>query len=214
MTTLNAKNLTLNEVHQLLKLEELFSDRSFATLLSLEPLTEFEQKEIAQIREDFRYYLRAGKVLEGQVKLLVLAPLLRLAGFYSYPIQINLEQDIADIVITDEDTTITGRLDILAANQAKTASAYFWILVIETKNSQIDALAGLPQLLTYASSSLEQQKSVWGLTTNGVSYRFVYLEAGNPSTYQLMPEVNLIDSERAVQLLQILKAICNLEPTI
>ncbi len=209
MTTLNAKNLTLSEIHPLLKLDERFSNLSFE-LLSLEPLTEEEQQEITQIRKDFRYYLNAGKVLEGQVKLLVLAPLLRLAGFYRYPLQITLEQDIADIAIANEDTTITGRFDILAVNKAKTTNAYFWILVIETKNSQVDALAGLPQLLAYAIGSLEHQESAWGLTTNGVSYRFVYLQAGNPPTYQLMPEVNLIDTQRAVQLLQILKAICNL----
>ena len=82
--------------------------------------------------------------------------------------------------------------------------------MIEAKNSQVDALAGLPQLLAYAIGSLEYQESAWGLTTNGVSYRFVYLQAGNPPTYQLMPEVNLIDTQRAVQLLQLLKAICNL----
>ena len=209
MTTLNAKNLTLSEVHRLLKLDERFSNLSFE-LLSLEPLTEEEQQEITQIRKDFRYYLNAGKVSEGQVKLLVLAPLLRLAGFYRYPLQITLEQDIADIAIADEDPTITGRFDILAVNKAKTTNPYFWILVIETKNSQVDALAGLPQLLAYAIGSLEYQESAWGLTTNGVSYRFVYLQAGNPPTYQLMPEVNLIDTQRAVQLLQVLKAICNL----
>ena len=90
MTDLNAKNLTLNQVYHLLKLEEQFSKHSFTRLLSLEPLTEFEEQEIAQIRNDFRWYLNAGKVLEGQVKLLVLAPLLRLAGFYSPPIQITL----------------------------------------------------------------------------------------------------------------------------
>ena len=82
--------------------------------------------------------------------------------------------------------------------------------MIETKNSQIDPLAGLPQLLTYAFQSLEHQQSVWGLTTNGTSYRFVYLLRGNPQTYQLLPEVNLIDPERAIELLQVLKALCKL----
>ena len=76
------------------------------------------------------------------MKLLVLAPLLRLAGFYRYPLQITLEQDIAEIVIADEDVIITGRFDILAVNKAKAASPYFWILVIEAKNSQVDALTG------------------------------------------------------------------------
>ena len=61
MTTLNAKNLTLTKVHQLLKLDERFSNLSFK-LLSLEPLMQEEQQEITQIRKDFRYYLNAGKV--------------------------------------------------------------------------------------------------------------------------------------------------------
>jgi hypothetical protein len=206
ITTLNAKNLSLQEVHQLLGIEERLDNITFDLLLNLEPLTEFERQEMFQIRKDFREYLRLGKVSEGQVKLLVLAPLLRLAGFYKQPIQLNLEQDIAEISIEDEDTRITGRLDILAVRRSK-EPPFLWIVVIESKNSGIDALEGLPQLLTYAHHSLENQKTVWGLTTNGVSYRFVYLQSGNPSTYHILPEVNLVDLDRALQLLQILKSL-------
>jgi hypothetical protein len=39
----------------------------------------------------------------------------------------------------------------------------------------------------------------------------VYLQQGNSPTYQLLPELNLIDSERTIQLLQVLKAICKLQ---
>ena len=39
---------------------------------------------------------------------------MRLAGFYKAPLVIKLEEDIAEIAITDEDTTIKGRIDILA----------------------------------------------------------------------------------------------------
>jgi hypothetical protein len=131
--------------------------------------------------------------------------LLRLAGFYRRPIYISLEQAIAPIEILDEDTKITGRMDLLVARQDN--STRLWVLVLETKNSTSEALNGLPQLLTYAFTSLEQQESVWGLTTNGLSYRFVYLRAGSPATYQIMPELNLIDDDRALQLLQILKAV-------
>jgi Ni,Fe-hydrogenase I large subunit len=103
-------------------------------------------------------------------------------------------------------------MDILAVNKAMpTTGISFWILVIETKNTLAEAFAGLPQLLTYASKSLENQQSVWGLTTNGLRYQFVYLQQGNPPTYQLLPELNLIDSERTIQLLQVLKAICKLQ---
>jgi len=57
MTTIKAKDITINEVHKLLKFQELTNINSFTTWLSLEPLTELEQQELGQIRQDFRAYL-------------------------------------------------------------------------------------------------------------------------------------------------------------
>jgi hypothetical protein len=211
MTILNAKNLTLGEVHHLLGFQEQY-DGSFTPLLSLEPLTDIEKQELVQIRNDYRYYLSASKVSEGLIKALTTFPLLRLAGFYRYPIQISIEENIADIRIEDEDRLITGRFDILAVNKSTQTATKppIWILVIESKNSAVEVRQGLPQLLTYAYKSLEEQSSVWGLVMNGLQYLFAYIQAGNPPTYQLMPELHLMESERAMQLLQVLKAICKL----
>jgi len=208
MTTLQAKNLTLEDVQNLLGLKEQF-DASFSDLLTLQPLTEFEQQELTQIRNDFRHYIASGKVSEGQVKFLVVAPLMRLAGFYKVPLAITLEEDIAEIEITDEDISIKGRIDILTVKKSP-AKATFWILVIEAKNSEIAALTGLPQLLTYACKSLDHQPMVWGLATNGVTYQFVYLSHGHTPIYRLLPDLSLFNSERSLQLLQVLKAVCNL----
>ena len=116
MTAFNAKNLNLNEVIRLLKLQKL-PNGSFTPLLSLEPLTEFEQQELIQTCEDFDSYLTDGRVSEGQVKLVSVGPLLRLAGFYPSPIKMLLEEGIADITIDDEDTTIMGRFDLLAIDK-------------------------------------------------------------------------------------------------
>jgi hypothetical protein len=212
MTTLNAKELSLNDVHRLLGFQRQYNS-SFTSLLSLEPLTEFELQELLQIRDDFDNYLSESKVLEGMVKALTTFPLMRLAGFYRSPIKISLEENIAQINIVDEDTNITGRLDILAVNKtiSTTSITPFWVLVVESKNSEIDVSAGLPQLLTYAYKSLERQPSVWGLTTNGHNYQFVYIQQGNFPVYQLMPFLNLMDFEPAAQLLQVLKSICKLQ---
>lgn len=209
MTILNARNLSLEEVHRIFGFQKQYTDL-FNLLLTLEDLTEVEQQELLQIRDDFDRYLSAGKVSEGQVKFLVIAPLMRLARFYRDPIEIRLEEDIADINIEDEDTIITGRMDILAVNKAKTSKnkTYFLTLIIESKNSQIDVLVGLPQLLTYVNESLSSQESVWGLVTNGRSYQFVYIQQGNPPVYQILPELNLMERARSVILLQVLKAIC------
>jgi hypothetical protein len=215
MTTLDARNLSLAEVYRLLNLERRFNN-SFTSLLSLEPLTEDEQKKLEEIRNNFENYYSWGKFSEGQVKFLTLAPLMWLAGFYHPTIEITLEENIADISIEDEDTIIKGRMDILAVNktESKKNTTLFWILVIEAKNSSVEALEGLPQLLTYAYKRLEHQQSVWGLTTNGLSYWFVYLQQGNPPIYQLLPQLNLIDSTRTIQLMQVLKAICKLQNAV
>jgi hypothetical protein len=212
MTTLYAKDLSLNDIHRLLGFQRRYNS-SFTPLLSLEPLTEFEQQELLQIRDDFDNYLYESKVLEGMVKALTLLPLMRLAGFYRSPIKISLEENIDRINIIDEDTNITGRLDILAVNKTipTTTDIPFWVLVIESKNSEVAPSAGLPQLLTYAFKSLEHQPSVWGLTTNGQNYQFVYLLPGTPPTYQLMPFLNLMDLKPSTQILQVLKAICKLQ---
>ena len=205
MVTLQAKNLTLNEVHQLMSLQPSLERARFADVLNLPDLTEWEMGEMEQIRIDFQAYWQAGKVLEGQVQLLVLAPLLRLAGYYRSPIQLSLEQAIAEIVLDDDDTRITGRFDLLAARRE--TSTPLWVLVVESKNSQVDALSGLPQLLTYASRSLMDQESVWGLATNGFSYYFVRLVGDEVRSYQLLPELNLLDGDRALVVLQVLKGI-------
>jgi hypothetical protein len=138
---------------------------------------------------------------------------MRLAGFYRPPLKMSLEQNIAEIVIEDEDTTITGRFDILTVNKEEKIAADlpFWVLIIEAKNSSITALTGLPQLLTYAYKKLRHQKVVWGLATNGLHYQFVCMHQGNTPTYQLLPEINLITPQGSILLLQVLKAICKLQ---
>ncbi len=208
---LEASQLSLNDVRRLLKLERQ-TEGSFADFFSLEPLTDFEQQELLLIRNVFWRHLEAGKISAKMVKFLVLSLLMRLTGFFDIPIVLTMEDSIP-IEVEDEDTLIKGRLDILAVNQpdAEIGATPFWILVVEAKNSAIDSWAGLPQLLTYAYKSLQHQPSVWGLTTNGRNYQFVYLTRGNPCTYQILPDLSLTDRERSLLLAQVLKAICKLQ---
>jgi hypothetical protein len=212
MTTLNASNLTLDDVHRLCAFQRQYNG-SFTPLLSLEPITELEQQELIRVWHDFEPYITAGKMSEGVVKAMTTFPLMRTAGFYSPPIRLSIEEGIAAIHIVNENTRITGRFDILAVNseQLTAASTLFWVLVIETKEGLANVWAGLPQLLAYAYKSLEYQNSVWGLATNGLNYQFVYIQSENPPTYQLMPLLNLYELESSIRLLQVLKAICKLQ---
>jgi len=205
MISLRASDLTLDEVHKLLRLEERAGE-SFESLLTLEPITETERHDLELIRINFKRYLSAGRALEGVVRFLAIAPLLQLSGFYSPPITLKVEENIAPINLEGEETKITGRFDLVATKNLEN-NIEFWLLVIETKEGFAAPRIGLPQVLTYAYTSLERQPSVLGLATNGESYRFVHLQTGNPPTYSLLPELNLTDSDRAIRLLQVLKAV-------
>jgi hypothetical protein len=211
MPTLDPSQLTLSQAHRLLNLQEESSSAAFPTL-PLTALTEAEQQDLAKVRDDFRRYWMDGKVSEGLVKFLLLAPLLRLSGFYDAPVRLTMEQSLSLSIQTEEET-ISGRLDILALHSPERSrpEVPFWILVIEAKNSAVDLSQGLPQLLVYAHKGLEQQSIVWGLATNGLRYQFVCLRRGNPTTYHLLPDLNVLDADRSIQLVQMLKAICRLQ---
>jgi len=206
---LDASNLTLQQVHQLLKLQ-LRVGQKLTSLLVLEELTELERQNVAQIRGSFLAYYESGKILEGQIQYLFLSPLMWLAGFHNPKIRLSLEVGISSIEVEDEDTLIKGRMDILAAKRVRDQRVVnvFWVLIVEAKNSSLEASEGLPQLLTYAYTGLEQQQAVWGLTTNGLNYQFARIEQGDPPTYTLFPTFNMLYPDQVEQLLQVMKAIC------
>lgn len=209
MTTLQARKLSLRDVHHLLGIQPLYNGL-FAPLLTLETLTETEQDELGHIQDEFRNYWLEGKVSEGQVRLVSVAPLLHLAGFNRPSIKLNVEEEIARIYIEEQDTYITGRFDIVAVKRQGEQAIPLWILVVESQNSEVEVSTGLPQLLTYAFNSLEHQEFVWGLATNGMLYQFVYLRQGNPKIYHYMPILSLFERNSAMVILQVLKAICKL----
>jgi hypothetical protein len=203
MVTVQANTLSLKDVHQRLGCQRHYADR-FDQFLTLTNLTPAETTELMNIRSEFDRYLVDGTVLEGQVRVLSVNPLLRLSGFNRSPITIRVETAIAPIELLE--SKITGRMDLLAI-RTREDGPDFWVLVVESKESGADAMQGLSQLLTYAYSGLEGQRSVWGLTTNGINYQFVQIQAGQPPQYFLLPELSLLHRDSAVSLLQVLKAI-------
>ena len=68
-------------------------------------------------------------------------------------------------------------------------------------------------MLSYVYTSVEQQHSVWVLVTNGLNYRFFYIQNGDRLTYQYMPSLNILDTESALRLLQVFKAIRERQPS-
>lgn len=184
-------------------------------MLSLESLTDLEQQELLQAINKFDKLLFSKQVEQGDISFFIINPLLHLSGFFRYhEILVDSEKNIGEFIIEDEGVTLTARLDIIFINKyiEEVDITYFWLLIVESKNSSISPTVGLPKLLAYANQSFQYQNQtdVWGLVTNGQYYQFVYIQQGNPTTYYMMPLLNLMESNRAVELLQVLKAICQL----
>jgi hypothetical protein len=208
MVTLKSKAIKLEEVRELLGFE-LIRQGKFEDFLTLPGLDALEESSLAGITEELFDYIENGRISEGQMQLVAIAPLLRLAGYNRAPIEYRVEEDIASIYIPDRDTYIRGRFDIVAVNRNLSTDAQnlLWILVVESKNMGASEYVGIAQMLTYAYTSLARQQAVWGLVTNGANYQFFYIERGEKPTYRRMPSLNLLDEMPAQQLLQVLKGI-------
>jgi hypothetical protein len=213
MVTLKAKDIKLDEVRELLGFELIRQGR-FEDFLGLQPLVSEEAEGLGVISSELFDYLENGRISEGQMQLVAIAPLLRLAGYSRSPIEYRVKEQIGSIYIEDRDTYIRGRFDIVAVNRRVQVDAQnlLWILVVESKNMGASEYVGIAQMLTYAYTSLARQEAVWGLVTNGANYQFFYIERGEKPTYRRMLSLNLLDPEPSVRLLQVLKAIGGWRP--
>ncbi|MEY2978516.1 MAG: hypothetical protein ACO3NK_19895 [Prochlorotrichaceae cyanobacterium] len=77
---------TLDQAEQLLNLSQSVDPAFFSEWQQdLPPLTEAEQARLDRIRSRYRYHRNTGHLTEGVVNLIVVSPLLELAGFMILP---------------------------------------------------------------------------------------------------------------------------------
>jgi hypothetical protein len=170
-TPLQASDLTLHEVEAKFRLQENRDDEFFPEWREdLFPLSDEEQRSLDKIKKNFLYQSK-GDMYEELVKLVILSPLLSMAGFYSPPFRIQPEYPV-EIVVKErnEEVPVRGRIDILVLQER------LWILVIESKRDQFSLKPAIPQALTYMKKGLESQTSSFGLVTNGSEFRFLKLQ--------------------------------------
>ncbi|MFN6538415.1 MAG: restriction endonuclease subunit R [Nostoc sp. EkiNYC01] len=189
-------------------LEERFSlqvakDEEFFTewLENLPEITDLEKQDLDKVKLHFLRLFKRPPLSEETVKLVVLSPLLNLAGFYDEPFYIRSEQSI-EISAEDEGEIIRGRIDILVIQEQ------LWILVIESKRSSFSLLETVAQALVYMLANPSQDKPTFGLVTNGSNFIFVKLTQQNPPKYSLSDEFSLL--KRKNELYQVLSILKNL----
>jgi hypothetical protein len=165
---LQAKEITLAQLSEHFGLERSDDDQFFQEWQQgLPELSENEQQLLDEVKSEY-LHLSKYPLVEPIVKMVVLSPLLKLAGFYRSPFYLAAEKDI-EIAAEDEDIVVRGRIDVLIFNPQ------FWILVIEAKKAAFSLDAALPQALSYMLANPTPEKPAFGFITNGSEFQFLKL---------------------------------------
>ncbi|MGB5595798.1 MAG: restriction endonuclease subunit R [Crocosphaera sp.] len=165
---------------------------------NLPELTEQETSNLDDVKVEFRHLLEYG-MLEPIVKMVVLSPLLKMAGFFRPPFNMTAEKSVE--VFEEDDLSIRGRLDLLVFQPD------FWILVVEAKGLAYSIEKGLPQLLGYMLGSPHPEKPLLGLITNGATFKFIKLIREDPPIYCESIPFSLDRGDDLYTVLRILKKI-------
>ena len=101
------------------------------------------------------------------IEMVVLSPLLELAGFYQPPYKFRTEVPVEIEAEGDNEEILRGRIDALVL-QGK-----LWIALIESKKTTFDLELAIPQTLAYMAAHLEPEQPLYGMVMNGSSYLFI-----------------------------------------
>ncbi|CAN1211529.1 type I restriction endonuclease subunit R [Tumidithrix helvetica PCC 7403] len=117
----------------------------------------------------YLYHRSGGHLLESTVMLLLVSPLLTIAGLYDPPFRIKAEESIS-IDVSDREETLQGRIDVLVLRDR------LWIIVLESKKTMLSVWSALPQTLAYLIASPNRDRPTFAMLTNGDDIVFVKLE--------------------------------------
>jgi predicted type IV restriction endonuclease len=192
-----AKDVTLRELKQSFGIQ-LSQDPAFFTewLEVFTPLSEEERHSLDRVKANFLELMEDPPMLENTVKMVVLGPLLDLAGFYHKPFRIETETSIA-LEMKDEGTIIRGRIDVLVVKNG------LWLLAIESKRSDFAVTRAIPQALAYMLSNSEIIQPTFGMITNGNEFLFLKTSQNEYANSRLFSLVN--PNNELYEVLQVLK---------
>jgi hypothetical protein len=168
---------------------------------ALPTLDESEQSGIERIKRRYDYHRMDGLLLEGTINVVVVSPLLELAGFLDPPFRIQSPYGIT-LELQEPDTTLRGFVDVLVIQQQ------LWILVIESKRTSISVPAAFPQLLAYMLANPQSDRPAFGMATNGDEFVFLKLQPGESPEYDPSRSLSLFPKRHELDtVLRVLKRL-------
>lgn len=142
-----------------------------------------ERQRLDRVKESY-LNLTMRPMLEEMVKMVVLSPLLDMAGFYLPPFYSTSEESV-EISDEDEGVVVKGKIDVLVLQDR------LWVIVIESKRAKFSLEPGIPQTLAYMLANPNSEKPLFGLVTNGSNFIFLKLVKQEIPYYALSDEFTL-----------------------
>ncbi|MBW4689793.1 MAG: restriction endonuclease subunit R [Komarekiella atlantica HA4396-MV6] len=199
---IQAQNIGLAYLEEKFGLQQTEAEDFFPEWFDTLPkIADLEKQYLDRVKANFLRLVKRPPILENAVKMVVLSPLLDLAGFYDEPFLIGTEESI-EIALENEGEIIRGRIDVLVVQEQ------LWLLVIESKRASFSLLEAIPQALAYMLSNPNLGRPAFGLVTNGSHFIFLKLSKQNTSKYAISDEFTLLKRENELyKVLSILKKL-------
>ena len=199
--TIFAKDISLYELEEQFGLQPT-DDPCFTEWLSdSPPVSESDKQALNRVKSNYLNLIKRRFMSEEAVKMVVLSPLLDLAGFYQQPFAIETETSIK-ISAEDEGVIVKGNIDVLVVQRQ------LWILVIESKATKFDVMTALPQALADMLDDPKRDRPTLGLLVNGREFVFVKLAQRDTPQYSLSKAFSILTPEQDLyDVLHLLKHI-------
>ncbi|MBW4686225.1 MAG: type I restriction endonuclease subunit R [Komarekiella atlantica HA4396-MV6] len=198
---ISARDISLYELEEKFGLQ-LTTDTNFFTewIENLSILTDSEKQALERVKSNYLNLNKHRLMSEEAVKMVVLSPLLDLAGFYQPPFEIETETSV-EISAEDEGFIVKGNIDVLVIQKR------FWIVVIESKSSKFDVMVALPQALAYMLDNPNSAQPTFGLLINGREFVFIKLIHQKQPRYARSYALSVERDSELHQVLSVLKRL-------
>ncbi|MCE2696504.1 MAG: restriction endonuclease subunit R [Nostocales cyanobacterium LE14-WE4] len=199
---IQAQNIGIAYLEERFSLEQTDSEAFFPEWWEhLPEISDLEKQYLDRVKFHFLRLVKHPPLSEETVKLVVLSPLLSLAGFYDEPFFIRSESSI-EIAVEDAEELIRDRIDVLIIQQQ------LWLLVIESKKTAFSLAQAIPQALTYMLANPHPDYPVYSLVINGEDFQFIKLLQKDQPRYALSDRFTLYRRENELyQVFRILKKL-------
>ena len=188
MPTLIATELTLAQLRDRFGITQCSEATFFAESFAPYPeLAEVEPTALDRVQQNYLSQFEVQSRTEETVKMVVVSPLLDIAGLYRYPFTIDPEVSI-EIQDTDENgVAVAGRIDTLIVKNQ------LWILVVESKRSRFSVQTAVPQALAALLTKPQITQPAYALVTNGGEFLFMKLLGQESPSYDSSNTFSLLN---------------------